>query len=355
MRPNGDQFSRNSGAIGCDAGISSGEPVARIYLSDADTRGFAQPSVERKLLRQIEYLGANFGQMSRVGAVIESFDNPAANDAHFFFAHAASGERGRAHANAAGLHGRIDIERDGVFIDGDTGLSESFFGLAAEHAFDEDIDQHQVSVGAAGNDAIAFGHEGFGERLGVGDDLFCVVFKFGLKRFFEGDGLARDDVNERAALLAWKHAAIDAGSEILLAEDQSGARAAQGFMRGGGDDVRVRYWRGMHARGNQAGEMSHVDDKKSADFVGNLAHAGKVEGAGISAAAADDHLRLFALGNLLQLVVVDDFCILADTVAGDAIELAGKIQFVAVGEVAAMRQVEAEDSVAGLNDGHVGG
>ena len=70
-------------------------------------------------------------------------------------------------------------------------------------------------------------------------------------------------------------------------------------MRGGHDDMRVRNWRGMHSGGNQAGEVRHVDDEEGADFVGDLAHARKVEGAGIGAAAADDHLRLFALGNLL--------------------------------------------------------
>ncbi len=126
-------------------------------------------------------------------------------------------------------------------------------------------------------------------------------------------------------------------------------------MRGGGDDVRVRHGRRMHATGDEPGEVRHVDDEKCADFVGDLAHAGKVEGARIGAAASDDHLRLFALGNLFELVVVDDFRILAHAVADDAVELAGKIQLVAVGQVAAHGQVEAENGVARLDDRHVRG
>ncbi len=185
--------------------------------------------------------------------------------------------------------------------------------------------------------------------------MFGVVFEFRLQRFFEGDGFGCDHVDQRATLLAWEYAAIDAGCQVLLAKNQSGARSAQCFMRCGGDDMRVRDWGRMHSGRDEAGKVRHVDDEERADFVGNLAHAGKVEGAGIGAAAANDHLGLFALGNLFELVVVDDLGILADAVAGDAVQLAGKIQLVAVGEVAAMRQVEAEDGIAGLNNGHVGG
>ena len=71
------------------------------------------------------------------------------------------------------------------------------------------------------------------------------------------------------------------------------------------------------------------------DCVGDLAHAGEVEEAGIGAAAADDDFGLLADGDLLELVVVDGFGIFADAVGDDAIELAGEVELVAVGEVAA--------------------
>ena len=82
---------------------------------------------------------------------------------------------------------------------------------------------------------------------------------------------------------------------------------------------------------------------------------GKVEGARVGAAAADDELGLLALGGRFELVVVDDFGVAAHAVGGDAIELAGEVELVAVGEVAAVGEVEAEDGVAGLQDRHVGG
>ena len=66
-------------------------------------------------------------------------------------------------------------------------------------------------------------------------------------------------------------------------------------------------------------------------------------------------LGFFAEGDGFELVVVDGFGVAADLVADDAVELAGEVEFVAVGEVSAMGEVEAEDAVAGLEKGHVSG
>ena len=72
----------------------------------------------------------------------------------------------------------------------------------------------------------------------------------------------------------------------------------------------------------------------------------KVELPRIGAAAADDHLRLLAHGGRLQLVVVDRLGVAPHLIANDAIELAGKVELVAVRQMPAMRQVEAQDRVA---------
>src|ERR1700679_405077 len=99
----------------------------------------------------------------------------------------------------------------------------------------------------------------------------------------------------------------------------------------------------MHTASDQAGEVRHVDEQKGADFVGNGAHAREVEGARVGAAAADDELGLLAAGDLGELVVVDDLGILTHAVGGDAIELAGEVELVAVGEMAAVGEIETKD------------
>ncbi len=60
----------------------------------------------------------------------------------------------------------------------------------------------------------------------------------------------------------------------------------------------------------------------------------------------------------VELVVVDPLVVLADAVGDDRVELAGEVQRMAVGEVAAVREVHPEDGVARLEHGeahaHVG-
>ena len=75
---------------------------------------------------------------------------------------------------------------------------------------------------------------------------------------------------------------------------------------------------------------------------------------GISAATADDQLRALFLGQLFQVVVVDRLGFFGHAVGNDLVRLAGKIQMMAVGEVAAMRQVQAENGIARLQHGRVG-
>uniref|UniRef100_E6PYW2 Uncharacterized protein n=1 Tax=mine drainage metagenome TaxID=410659 RepID=E6PYW2_9ZZZZ len=210
-------------------------------------------------------------------------------------------------------------------------------------------------VRATGDDAEARVLKSRGECLGVGDDLASIDGKVGGERFLEGDGFGGDDMNERATLLAGEDGAIDGGGEILLAEDEAGTGSAEGFVGGGGGDLRVGHRRRMRAASDEARDMGHVDEQERADFVSDLAHAGKVPDAGVGACSADDEARLFALGDGLEFVVVDGFGVFADGVEGGSILLAAEAELVAVGEVSAVSEVEAEDGVAVVEHGHVCG
>ena len=83
--------------------------------------------------------------------------------------------------------------------------------------------------------------------------------------------------------------------------------------------------------------------------------AAKSSDARIGAAARDDHLRLVLFGQAREFVVIDALVVLAHAVGHDLVGLAGKIQRMAVRQVAAVRQIHAEDGVAGLQHGGVGG
>ena len=104
----------------------------------------------------------------------------------------------------------------------------------------------------------------------------------------------------------------------------------------------------MRAAGDQSGEVRHVDQVDRAHFVGNLAHAREVDDARIGAAAADDQLRPLALGNLLQLVVIDGLGFFGHAVGNDLVGLAGEVQRMSVRQVAAVREIQSQHGVARL-------
>src|SRR5881275_2908775 len=111
----------------------------------------------------------------------------------------------------------------------------------------------------------------------------------------------------------------------------------------------------MHAAGDEAGEVSHIDHEGSSDFIGNGAHAGEVELARIGASAAYDDLWLLALRGGFEFVIVNGFGVFANLVADDAVEFAREVELVAVGEMAAVGEIEAQDAVAWIEQRHVGG
>ena len=73
--------------------------------------------------------------------------------AHLGRPEAARGRRRRADPDARGGVGRQRIEGDGVLVDGDADLVEELLGLLAGDAQGRHVDEHQVVVGAARDDA----------------------------------------------------------------------------------------------------------------------------------------------------------------------------------------------------------
>ena len=71
------------------------------------------------------------------------------------------------------------------------------------------IDQHEMIVGAAGNDAVTMLGQTGGERFGVDDDLALVIAELRLERFVKTNRLGGDDVHERSALHAGENSRID--------------------------------------------------------------------------------------------------------------------------------------------------
>ena len=132
-----------------------------------------------------------------------------------------------------------------------------------------------------------------------------------------------------------------------LSQDQAAARAAQGLVGGGGDEVRNTNRAGVIPRRHQPRVVRHVHEQVGAHAVGDRAEALPVDHQRIGGSACHDHLRLVLVGQFLHRVVVDLFLVV-QAVGDGVVQLAADIHRRAMGEVAAMCQTHAQNGVARL-------
>ena len=88
------------------------------------------------------------------------------------------------------------------------------------------IDQHEMIVGAAGNDAITVVRQTGCECLGIDHNLALIIAERRLQRFMKTNRFRRDNMHERSALDSGKNSRVDLFRKFLLAQDNPAARAA---------------------------------------------------------------------------------------------------------------------------------
>ena len=131
-------------------------------------------------------------------------------------AEAARGDRRRADAQAAGHRRRTRVVRHGVLVHRDVGLAQRRVGIGAGVGLADQVDQHQVVVGAARDDVDAALDEGARHRARVVHDLLLVDLEAGLQRLLEAHGLGRDHVHQRAALAAGEHGGVQLLGDLVV-------------------------------------------------------------------------------------------------------------------------------------------
>ena len=96
--------------------------------------------------------------------------------------------------------------------------------------------------------------------------------------------------------------------------------------------------------------MRHVDHEDGAHFLRHISERLPVDGARVRTVAGDDHLRLVRTRLRPHLLVVDD-AVFGHAVRHRVVEQTGEVHRRAVREVTALRQIHAEERVAGLEEG----
>ena len=74
---------------------------------------------------------------------------------HVILAEAAGSHSRRANADAAGFHDRLGIERNRVFVHRDRGLVEHHRGFRSRYSRRAEVNEEDMIVRAAGDDAVA--------------------------------------------------------------------------------------------------------------------------------------------------------------------------------------------------------
>ena len=116
--------------------------------------------------------------------------------------------------------------------------------LAVECAVAQ-VNEHQVHVGATGEHRdtglgdILTG-EPVGEDLGTGQSAALTLGELLGAGDLEGNGLGRDHMHERAALLTGEDGRVELLGPFLFGQDETRARTAECLVHGRGHHVRMR-------------------------------------------------------------------------------------------------------------------
>ena len=125
------------------------------WLQERRWRGFFWLAGEGEAAGEGAHFFADGGDGCGIGGMAEGLVQVVADFHHLFLHHAAGGDGGGADADAAAFEDGDGIEGDGVFVRGDAGVVEQLLGVFAGEVVRTQVDEHEVVIGAAADEAVA--------------------------------------------------------------------------------------------------------------------------------------------------------------------------------------------------------
>lgn len=243
-------------------------------------------------------------------------------------AEATGGHSGGTNTETAGGEGTL-VAGNGVLVAGNVDLLKEELNTGTINAERAEVDEDHVRVSAVRDELVAELLELLLESLSVGNDLLLVLLELGRGSLLKGNSKGGDGVVVGATLVTREDGEVDLvlkviegllaglgvnGTDTTTEEDHGAAGATEGLVSGGGDDIGVEEGRGDSLGGNEAGNVSNIDDKVGANGVGNLAHALVVNQTAVGRGTGDKDLGAEELGVLLEGIVVNDAGVNVDAV-----------------------------------------
>ena len=147
-------------------------------------------------------------------------------------------------------------------------------------------------------------------------------------------------MHEWATLLTREHGRVNLLCVLFAAKNQTRARAGEGLVHGGRDDIGVWNRRWVQTGGNETGEVGHVDPELCANLVGNSAECSEVELTAVCRPSGDDYGRLDLERAGTNDVHVNQKGLWVEAVGVSLIHLAREVEAHAVGEVATVSELQ---------------
>merc|ERR1740138_1155952 len=157
-----------------------------------------------------------------------------------------------------------------------------------------EIPQDKVVVCAIGGNFVALLHECRRQNLTVHNELPGIFYKVRGIHLQELRCQSSNLVIVRTTLQGGEDSHINAVFDVwalvsVLEENHASARAPQGLVGCGGDNVAVLKWRRMVPGRNQAGDVRNVCHEETVHLFANLCKLGKINNPRVSRRTANNH------------------------------------------------------------------
>src|SRR5690606_4836619 len=140
---------------------------------------------------------------------------------------------------------------------------------------------------------------------------------------------------------------------VGLGENNTAARAAQGFVGSGGGNVGNLHRVRVQASGNEASDVGHIHHQVGAHLVSDIAEALPIQHLRVVRETRHDHLGLVLQRQTLDLLVVHQAGFRVKAVLHGIVDFAGEVDLGTVGQVTAVGQAHAQHRIARITQGGV--
>lgn len=344
------------------------DPVGN-FVSDIGKTLITLSNLGLEILELVSLLGQ---VLLDLNSKLDSLINVANNALEVLLAETTGGHSRSTDTDTTGNKSRL-VTGNRVLVESNVNSLTDSLNTSTVNALVTERNKNHVRVGTVRNELVGLGLELSLKNLSVLEDKSLVFLELGGLGLLEGNGKSSDGVVVGTTLVTRENGEVDGvfqvvkdlltglgvdGANATSEEDHGTTGTTERLVSSGGNNVSVLKGRGDDTSGNETRDVGHVDNKVSANLVGNFTHALVVDQAAVGRGTGNKNLGSVKSGGLLEHIVVDDTSLGINAVGhglkvgGDSRNLSG-VSLVTVRKMATVGQVKTHETLMGLHDGLV--